>query len=97
LEPLHGYIKQENLVVKVRFPYIAAIQRHPAFLERGAAPVPSPILLVNENAMPARPGIDIPILPPKKVTETRGIFPIPSQRKVANAEPAVWDESQWIE
>lgn len=96
LEPLHGYIKQENLVVKVRFSYIAAIQRHPAFLERGAAPVSS-TTLIKENAMPARSGIDIPILPPAKVTATQGIFPIPSQRKVANAEPAVWDESQWIE
>ena len=96
LEPLHGYIKQENLVVKARFPYVHAIGRQPAFLERGAVPAP-PITSVNENAMPVCAAIDTPILPPPKVTATQGIFPIPSQRTVANAEPAVWDESQWIE
>ena len=96
LEPLHGYIKQENLVVKVRFPYVGAIERQPAFLERGAVSA-SPKDVGNKNVTPARPGIDMPVLPPKKTAGSQGIFPVHSQQKVANAEPAVWDESQWID
>ena len=34
LEPLHGYIKQENYVVRVRFPYVAPIEKQPRFIER---------------------------------------------------------------
>jgi len=34
LEPLNGYIKQENYVVRVRFPYVAPIERQPRFIER---------------------------------------------------------------
>lgn len=96
LEPLHGYIKQENLVVKVRFPYVGAVERQPAFLERGAVSA-SPKDVGNKNVTPARPGIDMPVLPPKKTAGSQGIFPAHSQQKVANAEPAVWDESQWID
>ena len=96
LEPLHGYIKQENLVVKVRFPYVGAIERQPAFLERGAVSA-SPKDVGNKNVTPARPGIDMPVVPPKKTAGSQGIFPAHSEQKVANAEPAVWDESQWID
>jgi hypothetical protein len=96
LEPLHGYVKQENLVVKAQFPYIAAIERQPAFLERGAVPT-SPATAIKENAATARSETDTPKLPPKKVPGTQSIFPMLPQRKVANAEPTTWDESQWID
>lgn len=94
LEPLHGYIKQENFVVKVRFPYVGAIERQPAFLERKAMPL-SAARPINEKAKPVSQESAIPLLPPKK-SVPQSIFPVPSQQKVANTEPAVWDESQWI-
>jgi hypothetical protein len=96
LEPLHGYIKQENLVVKVQFPYVSAIGRQPAFLERGAIAV-SATTVVNKTITSERPGIDLPTLPPPKTPEIQGIFPTTAQRLVANGEPTVWDESQWID
>jgi len=37
LEPLNGYIKQENYVVRVRFPYVAPIERQPRFIERNVS------------------------------------------------------------
>jgi hypothetical protein len=95
LEPLHGYIKQENLVVKARFPYIRAIERQPAFLERGAIATSTPAM-VKEKATQSLQEIVIE-MPPKNPAERQGIFPLPSQRKVANGEPTVWDESQWID
>jgi hypothetical protein len=97
LEPLHGYIKQENRVISVRFPYVAAIERQPAFLERtppSSSPryesVRPPTSLPTSEAVTA-------IEPPKKPGGKQGLFPGASQPKVVNAEPAVWDESQWID
>ena len=95
LEPLHGYIKQENLVVKARFPYVRAVERQPAFLERTGMPTPRSAT-VNENATPSSPDVVVQ-MPPKSPPGRQGIFPMPAQRKVANAEPTVWDESQWID
>jgi len=95
LEPLHGYIKQENLVVKARFPYVRAVERQPAFLERRGMPTPRSAT-VNENATPSSHDVVVP-MPPKSPPGRQGIFPLPAQRKVANAEPTVWDESQWID
>jgi hypothetical protein len=96
LEPLHGYVKQENLVVKVRFPYIGAIERQPAFLERGDVVVSATTKTISEKSGPdSRQGV-IP-MPAKSPAGRQGIFPLPSQRKVANAEPVVWDESEWID
>ena len=40
LEPLHGYIKQENYVVRVRFPYVAPIEKQPRFIERAVSVSP---------------------------------------------------------
>ncbi len=95
LEPLHGYIKQENLVVKARFPYVRAIERQPAFLERGAIATSTPAR-VKDKATQSLQEVVIE-MPPKSPAERQGIFPLSSQRKVANAEPTVWDESQWID
>ena len=92
LEPLHGYIKQENLVVKVQFPYVRAIECQPAFLDRGDLATSKPAT-VNEKAVPASKEVVIP-MPSKNPTS---IFSHASHRKVANAEPTVWDESQWID
>jgi len=96
LEPLHGYVKQENLVVNVRFPYISAIERQPAFLEPGDADVSATTKTISEKSAPdSREGV-IP-MPAKSQAGRQGMFPLPSQRKVSNAEPVVWDETEWID
>ena len=40
LEPLHGYIKQGNLVVPAQFPYLKSKAKQPGFIER-TIPVPA--------------------------------------------------------
>jgi hypothetical protein len=96
LEPLHGYIKQENRVVSVRFPYVAAVERQPAFLERTPSSAPRPELVKPSTSLPATEAV-IPMEPPKKPQRMRSIFPGGSQSRVVNAESAAWDESQWID
>ncbi len=72
LEPLHGYIKQENLVVKARFPYVRAVQRQPAFLERRGMPTPRSAT-VNENATPSSHDVSRPNAAKKPARKTRHI------------------------
>ncbi|KAA6461904.1 DUF87 domain-containing protein [Acidobacteria bacterium AB60] len=95
LEPLHGYIKQENLVVNARFPYVSAIARQPAFLDRRDFGTSKPAI-ANDTAAPSAQEVVIS-MPPKSPAGRQGIFPLAAQRKVANGEPTVWDESQWID
>jgi hypothetical protein len=95
LEPLHGYIKQENLVVKARFPYIRAIDRQPAFVARGAAPRPTGAGITERVTRSSQEAV-FPMAT-KDLDERNGMFPIESRSKVANAEPGVWDESKWID
>ena len=95
LEPLHGYIKEENLVVRVQFPYVRAVARQPAFVERG-----TPVILrhveAKETAAPRSQEAVIP-MPQRDPVGRQGIFPLAPQRKTVNAESPVWDESQWID
>jgi hypothetical protein len=96
LEPLHGYIKQENQVASVRFPYVAVVERQPAFLERTPPSVPSPELVKAPASLPTTESVAA-IEAPKKPGRWQDLFPGASQPKVVNAEPAVWDESEWID
>jgi type IV secretory pathway TraG/TraD family ATPase VirD4 len=96
LEPLHGYIKQENRVVAVRFPYVASIERQPAFLERMPPSTPRPELVKASISLPTTEAVAANE-PPKMPLRKQGLFSGASQPKVVNAEPAVWDESQWID
>jgi hypothetical protein len=96
LEPLHGYIKQENRVVSVRFPYLAAIERQPAFLERTPSSSPRAESVRPSTSLPTSEAVTA-MEPPKKPGRKQGLFPGASQPKVVNAEPTVWDESQWID
>lgn len=95
LEPLHGYLKEENLVVKVQFPYVRGIARQPAFVERGT-PTPSRPAMAKEIIPPSSQDVVIP-MPQRDPVGRQGIFPLAPQRKVVNAEAPVWDESQWID
>jgi hypothetical protein len=67
LADLHGYLKYENLVVRLSFDYVGIPNRHPAFLERKLTPQPAQqaaAAQVNghpapswpqQNSIPARP------------------------------------------
>jgi type IV secretory pathway TraG/TraD family ATPase VirD4 len=52
LPSLHGYLKLENLVVRLDFPYVELPVREPAFVERSIAPVPPTM-----RAMPTVPTV----------------------------------------
>lgn len=95
LEPLHGYIKQENLVVKVRFPYVRSIDRQPAFVARGATSR-STVATISERLIPSSREAVIPKAT-KDPDVKQGFFPIGSRSRGANAELTVWDESKWID
>jgi len=97
LEPLNGYIKQENRVVSVRFPYIAAIERQPAFLGRTPPSVRRPELVKTIDTHPAHERSCAAIEAPTKAIRRQGLFPGASQAKVVNADQLVWDELQWID
>ncbi len=52
LDPLHGYLKYGNLVVRMRFPYLELPNRQPAFIERRAAPAPAPVVQQEPESEP---------------------------------------------
>ncbi|MGH9607460.1 MAG: type IV secretion system DNA-binding domain-containing protein [Terracidiphilus sp.] len=97
LEPLHGYIKQENYVVRVRFPYVAPIEKQPRFIERAVSVSPRAVAVQQATAISQQAATAAPFEPPKKPVKKQGIFPGASQKKAVNEEPKTWDESQWIE
>jgi hypothetical protein len=90
----HHTIKQENYVARVRFPYVAPIEKQPRFIERTVAISPRPVLV---QPSPQWATSATPMEPPKKPVKKQGIFPGASQQKAANDESPTWDESQWIE
>src|SRR6202034_1351456 len=59
LEPLHGYIKQGNLVVPAQFPYLNSKAKQPGFIER-TIPVSAPRIVVESAplAIPTTPALD---------------------------------------
>lgn len=94
LEPLHGYVKQENLVVKARFPYVRAIERQPAFIERGGMASSTPAIANEKNTQNSQ---DVVIAMGSNGAGREGLFPLGSRSKVADVEPVAWDESKWID
>jgi hypothetical protein len=97
LEPLCGFIKQENLVVPVRFALAKKRTKQPAFIERKrseAAPRP----VEQAPAMPAPPPATLP--PPKKRAAPAAPQAAPPLAPAPTAKPKeayVWDESKWID
>ena len=96
LEPLHGFIKQENKVVPVYFQFARKHGRQPEFIERKLpeiAPRPSPQTPVAHIEQPKTPAAAQIMLP---------LFDIPADNptdKPANKpkKAFVWDESKGIE
>jgi hypothetical protein len=93
LEPLHGFIKQENRVVPVCFALAKKRSKQPEFIERKMPQVaPRPA-----SQAQAAPPAHTP--PPKKPAAVQGVLaladpaPTPAKRK----EAFVWDESKGID
>jgi hypothetical protein len=55
LPSLRGYLKLENLVVRLRFPFVDVPPRHPAFVERQALDTPRPTIGLCPLYGPPRP------------------------------------------
>lgn len=58
LDPLHGYLKYGNLVVRMRFPYLELANGHEPFIERRVS-VPAPLPATPEPK-PAAPEVEPP-------------------------------------
>ena len=61
LPSLRGYLKLENLVVRLHFPFIDAPARHPAFVERPMIDAPHPLVATRPIVRPAAPVIQSPV------------------------------------
>jgi hypothetical protein len=88
LEPLHGFIKQENRVVPVYFQFAKKHGRQPEFIERKLpeiAPRPSSPMPVVHGEQPEMPAATQATLP---------LFDAPADTP---KEAFVWDESTEIE
>lgn len=55
LPSLRGYLKLENLVVRLHFPFLDLPARHPAFMERPAAKTTPPTMAAAPPVKPAAP------------------------------------------
>ncbi len=96
LEPLRGYIKQENRVVPVRFQLVPKKAKQPEFVERKMV-VPEPTSVPPRTVLePLKAAISTPepAAPKKPVQQvnTKSAF-----GKKPGTTPSEWDESQWID
>jgi len=96
LEPLRGYIKQENWVVPVRFQFVPKRAKQPGFIERKMV-IPEQ-RLVPPPVSPQPSGASVLVAKPaasKKLVQPRSAF---GQKQGSAAQkPRDWDESQWID
>jgi hypothetical protein len=98
LEPLCGFIKQENRVVPVRFALAKKRVKQAEFIERkrpGVAPRPMP----QAPAMPALPPATTSP-PPKKMiapAAPQAAPPLSPASAAKPKEPYVWDKSKWVD
>jgi len=67
LDPLHGYLKHGNLVVRMRFPYLELESHAEKYIERKATTaVPSPIAAIPESVGIAPQPAVVQVTPQKK-------------------------------
>jgi hypothetical protein len=94
LEPLHGFIKQENKVVPVHFQFARKHGRQPEFIERKLpeiaprplSPTPPIAARAKEPKTPATAQAALPL------------FDVPADKSADKPKEAfVWDESKEIE
>ena len=96
LEPLHGYIKQENYVVPVRFPYVGPMEKQPRFIERTVSVSPRSVAM-QQAVVNSQQASKAPDQPPRKPVQKQPVFPGAVRQKAGNEKPRDWDESEWIE
>ncbi len=96
LEPLHGYIKQENYVVPVRVPYVAPIEKQPRFIERTVSVSPRSVAM-QQAVVNSQQASKAPDQPPRKPVQKQMVFPGSARQKAGNEKPRDWDESEWVE
>ena len=96
LEPLHGYIKQENYVVPVRFPYVGPMEKQPRFIERTVSVSPRSVAM-QQAVVNSQQASKAPDQPPRKPVQKQPVFPGAVRQKAGNERPRDWDESEWIE
>jgi hypothetical protein len=97
LEPLCGFIKQENRVVPVRFALAKKRVKQAEFIER-TRPEVAPRPVEQAPAMPALPPATSP--PPKKTVAPaapQAAPPLSPAPAVKPKEPYVWDKSKWVD
>jgi hypothetical protein len=94
LEPLRGFIKQENRVVPVRFALAKKRSKQPEFIERALAK-----LIPRVKAEVAPPVAVAPTKPPTKkpAAAVQTSFPLSSATDLEAKEVYVWDESKGID
>lgn len=94
LEPLHGFIKQENKVVPVHFQFAGKRGRQPEFIERKLPELaPKPSLPTRPVAVPAGQ-----VKSSAAVQTTLPLFDAPADQPADKPKEAfVWDESKGIE
>jgi hypothetical protein len=97
LEPLHGYIKQGNLVVPAHLPYLKPKAKQPRFIERTVSVSPRSVAVQQASVNSQQAASNVPIEPPKKPVKKHSVFPGASQERAVNEKPHDWDESEWIE
>jgi type IV secretory pathway TraG/TraD family ATPase VirD4 len=97
LEPLHGYIKQGNLVVPAHLPYLKPKAKQPRFIERTIAVSPLPVAVQQAAVNSQQAASAAPVEPPKKPVRKQPVFLGASRQKAGNEKPRDWDESEWIE
>jgi type IV secretory pathway TraG/TraD family ATPase VirD4 len=61
LPSLRGYLKLENLVVRLHFPFVDLPARHPAFIERSIVEMKRRPIVAATTARPAAPVIQSPV------------------------------------
>jgi type IV secretory pathway TraG/TraD family ATPase VirD4 len=81
LPSLRGYLKLENLVVRLHFPFVDVPARHPAFVERPTPETPHSAVVPVVVLRPATPVIQSP------VPETHIAHERPATASVAQQQP----------
>jgi hypothetical protein len=76
LEPFHGYIKQENYVVQVRFPYVAPIEKQPRFVERTVSVSPCAVAVQQAAVNSQQAATGGSNEPPKKPVQKHMVLPL---------------------
>lgn len=99
LEPLEGYIKQENRVVPVRFRLVPKRAKQPEFIERKMV-VPEP-KSVPPSEVPEPQVVTIaeskPVPPEKPMQAAKPTSAFGQKQGTITQKPNDWDESQWID